>query len=700
MADGHDAQRLGTLEKSVNDSAAKAGVLWTSFLTVGAYLLIATGSVTHRNLFLNSAIKLPVLGVELPVTGYFLVAPIIYLIFHFYLLLQLGGLEEKVADYNLVLNETVTEPADRRMARWRLDDFPLLQFLAGVRERRTGLAGRLQMLISWITIVLFPIVVLLQMQIVFLPYHSAWITWLHRACLIVDLGLIWFFWRAFRRNSEISRPRRVAAAAAEAIGACLILLFSLALATFPGEVTYRNWASRAVDTLVSFVARDPNVSASKLLFEGDVDGVTGEPNSLFANRIILPDERFYDEAKKAEVSVSLRGRDLRGAILPRTDLGHADFTGATLVEASFLGARLQRARFGCAAKLQLNLSEQLRARAKADTCDDDHATDLRGADFSEALLHGTSFNHAKMRGARFARAMMQGVVLDDVDLTGASFTYARLEGASLVNAKLISASLFAAQMQGANLDGADLSLTSVLQTEMQGANLQSATFTHATFNHARLYRTFVNLDDLNAAIVIASHARPTYPRLLAPGSADRDNSAVLPDTLDAAGFKALLARAQERIQNDDIRQAVVARLQVLDPAKKAQDGQLVSDHPIKSDEEANEGARAARAEAISKLMCEADGAPYVARAFIYNGRIIGISSQNFSLAEDPGLRAIATLRGKECAGSVGLDGSDFRELARLEKLIERMKNRNKHESDDDDDDDKKEDKKDDKKDSK
>jgi uncharacterized protein YjbI with pentapeptide repeats len=658
--------------------------------------LIATGSVTHRNLFLNSAIKLPVLGVELPVTGYFLVAPIIYLIFHFYLLLQLEGLGEKVADYNLVLNGTVAEPADRRMARWRLDDFPLLQFLAGVRERRTGLAGRLQMLISWITIVLFPIVVLLQMQIVFLPYHSAWITWLHRACLIVDLGLIWFFWRTFRRNTEISRRRRVVVTVAETIGACLILLFSLALATFPGEIMYRNWASRAVDAIVSLAARDPNVSASKFLFEGDVDGVTGQPGSLFANRIILPDERFYDETKKAEISVSLRGRDLRGAILPRADLSQADFTGATLVEASFLGARLQRARFGCAAKLQLNLSEQLRKRAKADTCDDEHATDLRGADFSEALLHSTSFSHAKLRGARFARAMMQGVVLDDADLTGAAFTYARLEGASLANAKLTSASLFSAQMQGANLDGADLSLASFLLTQLQGANLKNATFENAILRNARLYRAFINLDNLKGAMVFATTARPVYPRLLVPGSAERSNAA-LPDKLDAAGFKTLLTRAQERIQSDDIRQVVVSRLQVLDPAKKAEEGQLVSDQPINSDKAANEAVRTARVEAITKLMCEADGAPHIARGFIYNGRIIGMSDQRLSEADDPALHAIATLRGKECAGAVGLDGSDFRELVKLERQVQRMKNRNKGENGDDDDDtddDKKGDKKD------
>jgi uncharacterized protein YjbI with pentapeptide repeats len=679
MADGGDAQRLSTLEKAVNDSAGRAAVLWTSFLTVGAYLLIATGSVTHRNLFLNSAIKLPVLGVELPVTGYFLVAPIIYLIFHFYLLLQLEGLSEKVADYNLVLNEAVTEPADRRMARWRLDDFPLLQFLAGVRERRTGIAGRLQMLISWITIVLFPIVVLLQMQIVFLPYHSTWITWLHRACLIVDLGLIWFFWRTFRRNREISRRRRVAIGLAEAIGACLTLVLSLALATFPGEIMYRNWVSRAVDWTVSLVSRNPNVSASKFLFEGDVDGVTGQPGSLFANRIILPDERFYDEAKKAEVSVSLRGRDLRGAILPRADLSHADFTGAILVEASFLGARLVHARFGCAARLQLTLSAQLSAGAKADTCDDQHATDLRGADFSEALLHGASFNQAKLLGGHFARAMMQGVVLDDADLRGAAFTYARLEGASLTNVKLTAASLFGAQMQGANLEGADLSFATFLTTQLQGANLQNATLENATFNMAGLYRAFIRPDDQNSTIFIRVNARPTYPKLRQPGAAER-NDPNLPQKIDTIGFKTLVVRAQERILSDDIRQAVVARLQVLDPAKKAEEGQLVSDQLINSDKAADEKVRAERVEAFNKLMCEPDGAPYVARGFIYNGRIVGVNNWSEG-ADNPALRAIAMLRGKECAGAVGLDGNDFRQLAKLEKLIG-------HKSDDDGDDDK------------
>jgi hypothetical protein len=77
MEDDNDARRLGSLEKAVNDSAGKAAVLCTSFVTLGTYLLIATGSVKHRDPFLDAPIKLLVLGVALPVTGYFLVAPVL-----------------------------------------------------------------------------------------------------------------------------------------------------------------------------------------------------------------------------------------------------------------------------------------------------------------------------------------------------------------------------------------------------------------------------------------------------------------------------------------------------------------------------------------------------------------------------------------------------------------------------------------------
>jgi hypothetical protein len=49
-----DVTDLGALEKALNDAAGKASVLWTTFVTFELYLAIAFGSVTHRDLFLET----------------------------------------------------------------------------------------------------------------------------------------------------------------------------------------------------------------------------------------------------------------------------------------------------------------------------------------------------------------------------------------------------------------------------------------------------------------------------------------------------------------------------------------------------------------------------------------------------------------------------------------------------------------------
>ena len=120
---------LGELQRALNDAAGKASVLWTSFVLFQLYLAIAFGSVTHRDLFLENAFTLPVLNVDLPLVGFFAVATIVLVTFHFYVLLQLLGLAVKAKDYNRLLVSEATIESDRRYLRQRLDAFPILQFL-------------------------------------------------------------------------------------------------------------------------------------------------------------------------------------------------------------------------------------------------------------------------------------------------------------------------------------------------------------------------------------------------------------------------------------------------------------------------------------------------------------------------------------------------------------------------------------------
>src|SRR5262249_43000746 len=197
---------------------------------------IAFGSVTHRDLFLENSIKLPLLNVDLGLVGFFVVAPLLLPIFHFYLFLQLLGLASKARDYNTLLVDQAPAASDRRYLRQRLDVFPILQFLAGPSDQRTGFRGYSLRLMAWITLVATPVLILLQAQVTFLPYHREWIVWLQRVAVLIDLALIWYFWIHLGSDDDpIKAVWRKAWMYPGGAGTLCVVIFSIYLATFPGE---------------------------------------------------------------------------------------------------------------------------------------------------------------------------------------------------------------------------------------------------------------------------------------------------------------------------------------------------------------------------------------------------------------------------------------------------------------------------------
>src|SRR5712671_6581263 len=91
---------VAALEKSLNDSATRVSAIWVSFLIFSLYLLIAATTVEHRQLFLAEPVKLPVLNIDLPLWGFFFLAPILFVIFHVYVVLQVLLLGRTAAAYN------------------------------------------------------------------------------------------------------------------------------------------------------------------------------------------------------------------------------------------------------------------------------------------------------------------------------------------------------------------------------------------------------------------------------------------------------------------------------------------------------------------------------------------------------------------------------------------------------------------------
>lgn len=503
------------LQKALGDAAGKASALWTAFITFLLYLAIAFGSVTQRDLFLETPIKLPVLNVDLPFLGFFIVAPSLLVIFHFFLFLQLQGLAVRARAYNRVLTAEAPVASDRESLRQRLDSFFVLQMLAGPREQQTGFPGLSIRIISWITLVGAPLLVLLQCQVTFLPYHQGWATWLQRANILIDLLIVWYFWLGLRILEIRTRWTSKAWTFLGLISSLAVLCFSTALATFPGE-----WMNEHLRDLRFFAMQSPwpsknLASLQELLFVGFVDEVSGRPSSIFSNRLVLTDQVFVDidRLDKVEFSRSFRGRDLRRAVLNKTDLRKADFTGALLNEASFVDSKLQGARFDCASRKQ---SDQEESDDSIERWPDDGCASLigatlkraqlQGADLDGARLNGASFEEAKLEGASlveahiqeanfsgaqakrtlFDGALLRGAIFTDARLQGASFEQAELQGASFTRAKLQGASFLSANAQAASFDWSDLHCVSFERTQLQGAWLSSAHLQGAYLEEANM----------------------------------------------------------------------------------------------------------------------------------------------------------------------------------------------------------------------
>ena len=80
--------------------------------------------------------------------------------------------------------------AARTLLRQRVANFYYVLYLTGGAPSR--FLHLLSAFITWMTAVMIPLALLLWIQIRFLPFHSPLDTWLHRAAIVVDAGLILF----------------------------------------------------------------------------------------------------------------------------------------------------------------------------------------------------------------------------------------------------------------------------------------------------------------------------------------------------------------------------------------------------------------------------------------------------------------------------------------------------------------------------
>jgi uncharacterized protein YjbI with pentapeptide repeats len=511
-----------SLLDAVNAAAQRSNALWLIFLAFMAYGLLTVASLTHRDLLLDAGIALPLLQSRIDLSRFFVLAPAAFVLVHLLIIAQFVLAARKALEFDTALRLLESTDLRSHPLRLELDSFFFVQAIAG--PERSRVVSAFLHGIAWLSLLVLPLLLLLYMQVAFLPFHDAMVTAVQRGIVLADIVLL-LLSGVFLMRAETSF-----------FGALLRLAFNN-----PGSVAFGLAVLGGAGFVSVFLATIPGGSTR--------DG-QGPLFGVFARNLDVADANLVADkgGAIAERTVSLRGRDLRFARLDRADLRQADLTGANLDGASLVGADLRGVRLGCAGP---TASGQPDGRQKAG------CARALGADFSGARLAGASLSGADLRGAKLDEAVMDGADLSEAQMAGATFERAQLrranlsgaaslEGASFLQANLQGAMLTGAKLQMADFSGAGLQGASLAGARLEGAALREADLEGAELQQARLY----GADLRGAKLQAADLAGATVWRTVPPAGdsvvlADLANVLIKPPGKDdVEALKMVLARAE------------------------------------------------------------------------------------------------------------------------------------------------------------
>ena len=396
-----------------------------------AYFLIALAGLTHRELLLGTPIPLPLLQVQIGLKSFFVFAPVLFVLVHVGILLQHVMLARQVRDlHTRVANFEGQSLLRTHRIRNHLHSYSFTQLIAG--GQRSSFFAFFLSLLNWITLGVLPIIVLLDFQTTFLPYHDLQVSWAHRAYLAADILLLVIF-TVFMRHPTVGFVRGFGRTMIErpvgflfSFVLCVAaVLFSFCVATIPDERMDRIMTALLPVAIANY--RQENVSPRQaflptaLLFDGGVDTLSGRPVSFFGRNLVVTDADLVKDSAfdDGETSVNLRLRDLRFGIFDRSDLHQADLTGANLTRASLREVNL------VAAKAERSVFQ---------------GADLLHAQFvppasKDSPVVGIDLRDADLRGANLVQTNLQGATLDGTLLEGANLRGARMDTEDVTEAK-------------------------------------------------------------------------------------------------------------------------------------------------------------------------------------------------------------------------------------------------------------------------
>src|SRR5262245_18271132 len=174
-----------SLLDAVNAAAQRSNTLWLLFLGLMGYIALTVASLTHRDLLVDAGIALPLLQVRIDLGRFFLAASAILAFLHLAMVAHFALLARKTLEFDASLRLLESTDLRSHPLRLELDSFFFVQALAG--PERSRVVSAFLHSIAWLTLLILPLLLLLYMQVAFLPFHHEAATTAQWAIVTADV---------------------------------------------------------------------------------------------------------------------------------------------------------------------------------------------------------------------------------------------------------------------------------------------------------------------------------------------------------------------------------------------------------------------------------------------------------------------------------------------------------------------------------
>jgi len=440
--------------KSIEVSSNKNNKLLIIFYLSTLYILVSVLNTTDLMLLLpTDTFKMPLIGFELNLIYFYILAPVILILLHFNILFNYHEHLERLHAYK---GEFTLDTIDSSMYNY--------VYVSLKDGSRTGSFIRV---ILWLLIYFFPLLIFIAIFQRFADYHHEMITVLHLVILLVDIFLICYYVYENAKYHKFTWLSYIFSLLILSIGVLEVSFFSI----FFYPLVYSEYKPESIVKYKEAGLYYQSVCKAHSFFlysHRDIDKdcyprivVTDEkiskilPSTLYIPRYFAKQEitREREREKKLILDygerINLSNRNLRYADLENCILTRADMHGTQLQFAKLVKTHLQAVKF-------------------------DNAQ-LQDADLRESKLQNAALLGAQLQRASFIHADMTEAYFDRSDLSGA-----RMQGANLVQTYFDNSTL-----TNVNFNSARLILVSFLGADMKGASFKNAKISDVSFENAK-----------------------------------------------------------------------------------------------------------------------------------------------------------------------------------------------------------------------